>query len=301
MVPHHKILQAISLIALCRADGIGAVAKFCAEARVTFPVTLGEFLHTRVFPELPPGLEAWLRSTDAGLLRDYRPLMEAASRLEVGNIVGVGPEGAMLVLPGLLPKWRQDDTLRVFIETLLLAGIPAATVAGDVQRMWGYPVDETAIALFARLFADREYTEGEYWSNYLRCIAPSEGTLKRDLMQQPHEYVRWRMGVPVEMSNEKVLDRLISDAYFTERLLKAEAGGQGLRLSKDEIVRLKLERDTLFKALNAKQKLKMAESAGGGGDDAEARKVVETLKAIGLQYEEQNPMMLDDLDGLCSG
>lgn len=295
MVPHHKILQAISLIALCRADGISAVAKFCAEARVTYPVTLAEFLLKHVFPALPPGLEAWLRSTDAALLRDYRPLMEAATRLEIADVIGVGPDGAMLTLPGLVPKWRQDDTLRVFIETLLLAGIPAPTVANDIQRMWGYPVDEAAVTLFARYFADREYTEGEYWSNYLKCIAPSEARLKRDLMQQPHEYVRWRMGVPVEMSNERVLDRLISDAYFTERLLKAEAGDQGLRLSKDEIVRLKLERDTLFKALNAKQKLKLAETAGGG-DDVEAQKVVETLKAIGLQYEEQNPLMMEDLD-----
>ncbi len=301
MVPHHKILQAISLVALCRSDGVGAVARFCADARVTFPVTLAEFLHTQVFPELPPGLEAWLRSTDAALLRDYRPMMEAASRLGVADVLGLGPDGAILALPGMLPKWRQDDTLRVFIETLLLAGVPTATVAADIQRMWGYPVDESAVALFGRYFADREYTEGEHWSAYLKCIAPSEATLKRDLMHQPHEYARWRMGVPVSMSNEQVLDRLISDAYFTERLLKAEAGNHGLRMSKDEIVRLKLERDTLFKALNAKQKLKMAESAGGGGDDVEARKVAETLKAIGLQYEEQTPVMLDDLDGLCSG
>lgn len=297
MVPHRKILQAISLVALCRPDGTGAVAKFCAEARVAFPTTLVEFLVKELFPELPPGLEAWLRSTDATLLRDYRPLFEAAGRLGVGELVSLGPDGPGIALPGMLGAWRQDDTLRVFIETLLLAGISTEVVASDIQRMWGYPVDAVAVAKFSKYFVDREYTDGEAWSRYSKCVGPSEARMKRDLMQQPHEYVRWRMGVPVELSNDKVLDRLISDAYFTERLLKAEAGDSGLRMSKDELARLKLERDTLFKALGWKQKLKAVDIGGADANSAEANKVLETLKAIGLQYEDQNPPMMSDLEG----
>lgn len=277
MVPHCKILQAIALAALGHPAGVLHAQTLCERFEVCFPAGIPSFLKTHLFPALSPAVEAYLRTTDSSLTGDVRALVQAANALGVADAISYYAEGPSVVLHPMVEKWRRDPTARVFIETSALAGIPVAVIADDVRRMWGYPPEEGAIAQFLAYFVDLTYIDGDCWTSYAACVGSTEATFKRGLMNQPHEYVRWKLGVPVTLDTDKVLDRLISDAYFTERLLKADAGQQGVRMTKDEMARLKLERDTIFKAVNAK--LKLTESSAGGGteDQAEIRRIVGAL------------------------
>jgi hypothetical protein len=297
MVPHWKVLQAISLVSLCRADSLIALQRFQAAAGVVFPGPVAGVVHELIMSRLPPELEARLRTTDIALSGDIRPLMEAAAVLGISDVIVYNGDGPGIGWNPTVVRWRADKNVRIFVETCLLAGVPITTVAADINRMWGYSPDETALCQFYNYFCDREYIDGDAWAMYANCVGATEATFKRGLMQQPHDFIRWKLGVPVELRNEIVLDRLISDAYYTERLLKFEAGSNGIRMSKDELTRLKLERDTLFKALAWKEKLKTAASADGGTDE-NAAKVLETLRSIGLQTTEQDPPLLSELDEL---
>jgi hypothetical protein len=179
----------------------------------------------------------------------------------------------------------------MFIETCMLCGVSDTQIGDDLKRLYGMDPDEASLGLFRALFVDAEYAAGDGWLTYVRCIGDAEGTFKRRLMGQPSDFVRWKLGVPVQLDTEKVLDRMVSDAYYTERLIKMDAGENGLHLGKDEVARVKLERDTIFKAMDRKQKLR--ESAGGTQADA-------ALRAIGqlvAGYESQDGLpLLTELD-----
>lgn len=293
MVPHCKILQAIALAALCHPAGVLHAQALCARYEVKFPQGPAPFIRDHVFPHLSPALEAYLRTTDPVLAGDYSAMLHAANALGLAEVMSLGADGPDVVLHPLVTKWRADASLRVFIETATLAGIKPALLAEDVRRMWGYPPEEAAIAQFVAYFVDLEYLDGDCWMHYATCIGANEATFKRNLMGQPHEYVRWKLGVPVTLEADKVLDRLISDAYFTERLLKNEAGQHGIRMSKDELARLKLERETIFKAMGAKLKLKESAAGGGTEEQAEIKRIVGAL-TLEFSSNAETPL-LDDV------
>lgn len=252
---------------------------------VAFPGSVQDFIKTNVLGALPAGEEAWLRTTNAATLRDVRPFFTCAKALGVDAVVTITGDGPAVNFMTAVSKWRSVDSIRLFIETCWFAGIDVHMIAEDLKRMWGVDHDEAAITQFVEYFVDREWTEGDSWIAYEQCVGSEESTFKRGLMQQPHEYVRWKLGVPVSLDAERVLHRLVSDAYFTERLLKQESGNHGLRMTKDELARVKLERETIFKGIDRLQKYRDA----GGGDGAQ--KAVDAIAAIVATYESQDTLL----------
>lgn len=276
-------------MALTRADGAAHAEQLRASLRVQFPVPLEALITETVFPKLPAAIEALLMSTDLAATPDYRPLFAAAQYLEVAEVVSIGPGGPTVTLPARVQRWRDDPTLRIFIETCHLCGISQTQIAEDLRRMYGLDVDEGELAFFINYFVDREYTKGGLWLLYERCIGPDESQFKRQLMAQPHDFVRWKLGVPVHLESDRVLDRLISDSYFTERLIKFQSG-DATALGRDEVARIKLERDTIFKALDRRLKHQQSRGEGDGANTA-----AQAISRIVLEYRDQVPQTRDQL------
>lgn len=289
MVPHFKFLQAVGLVAFAAPDG-QAIAQALLEASyVSVSGTMADFVAKWILPQLPPALEAAFLTTDVDA--DFRPFFAAAAALELSAQVGVMGTGPSLVLPDEIKRWRKQKNLRVFIETYQLAGISTATLAEDLRKIWGTDFDVAMLELHARLFCDREWLKyNDGWALYEETIGADEAKFKRELMSQPQDYLRWKLGVPVTLDSDTVLDRMISDAYYTERLIK----GRSTELDKDQLVRVKLERDTLFKALDRKVKLKEANRNAGDGSAATA--AAEAIKNLVLGHYEQDFPLLSSLE-----
>ena len=110
---------------------------------------------------------------------------------------------------------------------------------------------------------------------------------------QHPDFVRWRLGVPVELNTEQVLNRLLSDAYFTDRMLKVNAGDNGIHLTKEERDRAKMERDTIFKVLKAKESLR----ASSEGEDGHTSAFIKAMSEIEPAYVEHTPRLRSELEG----
>lgn len=281
---------------MARADGTKHAESLQRLFDIKFPCAIVDFMAAEVQARLPAALEAWFITTDISMTLDYRPLMQAASTLGVRDVITIGETGPTVFLPPGLRRLRQNEAIRTLVETGLLCEIDLETLRSDLCRMYGVDVDESDIRRYAELFVDREYIEGTCWDNYTRCIGTNEAVFRRCLIGQPKDFVRWRLGVPVSMNADDILNRLVSDAYYTERLIKRQAGNLGLELTKEEIARVKLERDTMFKALEMRSKIK--ESAGGDT----AKQALATLAGVVAKYESQDSLLSrDELKSAANG
>jgi hypothetical protein len=144
---------------------------------------------------------------------------------------------------------------------MMLCGMPFQQIAADMKVMYGVTFSELHLEEFRLLFADIDYSEGVYWENYSTCIPNDELVFKTKLKYEPKDFVRWKLGVPVALDTEVVLNRMVSDAYYTERQLKASGD-----IDKEALVRIKMERDTLFKSVD--RLLKLREASGTGASQA---------------------------------
>ncbi len=285
MVPHRRILQAVALVAMARADGPKHAAGLLLAFDIQFPCVLADFAAAEIQSRLPAVLDAWFNTTDMATTLDYRPLATAAGNLGLRDIVTIGPTGPTVIVPVGIKRLRDNQAIRTMLETSILCEIDQETICADLKQMYGCNIDESDIRRYGDLFVDREYIEGEAWTRYMTCIGEEEAIFRRGLIGQPKDFVRWRLGVPVSLNSETVLDRLMSDAYYTERLVKRNAGNLGINLSKDELARVKLERDTMFKAMDMRGKLHDAK----GGDSA--KQALATLAGVVAKYESQDALL----------
>jgi len=279
MVPHRRVLQAFALVAMARADGPEHTKLLEIQYDVKFPVTLVDFTTLEVHPYIPEILEAWFLTTDISSTQDYRPLMQAAEHLKVRDIVAMSPDGPTVILPVGVHKLRANQQVRSLLETSLLCEIELEVICADLKHMYGMNVEDVDVERYAELFVDREYIEGQAWTLYTTCIGQEEALFRRVLIGQPKDFVRWRLGAPVSLNCEQVLDRMMSDAFYTEKLIKRNAGNLGITLSKEELARVKLERETIFKAMDFRNKLHDA----AGGDHA--RTALQMLAGVVAKYE----------------
>jgi len=285
MVPHRRILQAIALVAMARADGRKHADALLAGFDTRFPCDLTDFTANEVQNRMPVVLDTWFITTDMAATLDYRPLFEAASLFSLRDVIVVGADGPTVVLPAGVRRLRDNQAMRTMLETSILCEIDSETICSDLKQMYGCNLDESDIQRYRELFVDREYIDGESWARYMLCIGNDEAVFRRGLIGQPKDFVRWRLGVPVSMNSEMVLDRLMSDAYYTERLIKRNAGNLGINMTKDELARVKLERDTIFKAMEMRGKMKDA----AGGDSA--KQALNILSGVVAKYESQDNLL----------
>jgi hypothetical protein len=281
------------LAALGRPEGLKYAAAEAERLTASFPCDVVDFMRTEVYPFLPEALEGYLLTHDPVSNPDYRPILEAARHLEVGSYVMVTGEGPSLLLPGRVGRWREESSIRVFIETCMLCEVSIALLCEDIRVVWGLDVAESDVYAFQDLFVDRTYSRGEAWLKYASTLSREEAVFKQQLMGQPTDYVRWKLGVPVNLDSSRVLNRLISDSYFTERLIKAEAGDHAITLGKTQLSRLKMERDTIFKSLDRLIKLREIEDTATSGQYSEMRKA---LDALMVSSEEEELPTLEDLE-----
>lgn len=293
MVPHRRALQAIILAAHGHREPDNAVSRWMETWKVRCPVPWRDFARTQIFPFIASDLEILITTTDFSLSGDFRPILAAAKMLEVQSFVQVGAEGTVLYLPATVEKWRTNPTMLSFLETSMCCEVPIAQLVDDFRRIYATDVGEADMLTFQRLFVDPEYLNDDGWVNYQRCISPDEAQRRQRLRLEPKDFVRWKLGVPVQLDTDTVLRRVISDAYYTERLLKHEAGDGGLRVSKDTLTRMKLERDTLFKGVKMLEEL--ATAKGGGATDGETKKIRDALASLEIERSLPDFPELSDL------
>ena len=171
-------------------------------------------------------------------------------------------------------RWRNHSAMRLAIETMMLCGVPDVQIADDMFHMYNTTFSSDLITQFRRLFMDPLYCDGAYWTAYAECIPVDELLFKSRLRGEPKDFVRWKLGVPVSLDSEMVLQRLVSEAYYTERLIKADrrdpSNPHALpALDRDDLARVKMERDTIFKGIDRMLKLR-ENGVGGGASDARA-------------------------------
>jgi len=295
VVPHRQALRVISLVALSSPDPQAAIDRLCKLFGVKFPGNPSDFIEHDVFPGLTAEIEALFRTTDSYVTCDYRPLFIAARQLGIHKYVTIDDTGPNGYLPPVLVKWRENATVSQFMETCLLCGISHRQVADDMQRMFGVNVEEDDVRAFSMLFVDRDYVQGDCWYNYMLCIGPDNAKNIRRLMDEPHDFVRWKLGVPVALNSDQVLDRLISDAYYTERLIKHNSDSNGVVLAKNDMDRVRMERDTIFKAMACRIKLKETSSAAGSVQAASA--AAQEIRRIVLEFSEEPVPLKSDIVG----
>jgi hypothetical protein len=288
MVPHRKILRAIALVSYCAIDTVATRNRLLEKHAVRFPSSPAEFWDKEVMHWLTPALQALLLTTDTALTNDVRPILEAAKILEVGEYLffSHARESIDLDVNETILKWRGNSDIRLFLETEILCGIEPAVMAEDLRKLYGIPVDEADLRKFGELYCDREFAIGDNWFYYTACIGAEESTFKVRMMAQNRDYVRWKLGVPIALSSDTVLDRMMSDGYFTCQQIKAENDNV---LSGIDMQRVKMERETIFKCMD--RKIKMKESSGGDAGS-------EAVKAIGnivMKYTDEVFVLKEDL------
>jgi hypothetical protein len=293
MVPHRQFLQLVGLISLIGPAGQAHAVELQDQYAARSPIPFSVWVEEQTLVALPPVVRVLLQTTDMPTTGDYRPLFQAAAALNLDAYLAMGPLGPTVQLPTAVETWRTNDTARLFVEVCMLCSIPDAQIQEDMHRIYNTAVDAGDLACFRRLFMDVEFALGPGWAMYERAIGVTEARFKRQLVSQPHDYVRWRLGVPVQLKSEAVLDRLVSDAYFTERMLKGQAGEMGIRMGKDEMARMKLERDTIFKGMVLQMKLKAVEADKGGGDVA--KQIQDTLAGIAMLPDLDPVLTVDNL------
>jgi hypothetical protein len=288
MVPHRKILRAIALVSYCATDSVATRNRLCDKNAVRFPGSFTDFWTKEVTHWLTPALQALMMTTDAYLTNDVRPILEAARILEVSDYIFFSHKSDSIDLDvsETILKWRSNNDVRLFIETEILCGMEQAAIAEDLRRLYGIKVDEADIRRFGDLYCDREFALGDDWFNYTTCIGAEEAGFKVRMMAQNREYVRWKLGVPIALDSDIILDRMMSDGYFTCQQIKAENDNN---MSPADLQRVKLERETIFKCMDRKIKYK---EASGGNDATEA---VNAIGKIALKFSEEKFVLKEDL------
>jgi hypothetical protein len=283
VVPHRQALRLIVLVGLSSSDCAQTIENLCDKLEVKFPGPIDEFITTEFLPSLSLDVEACFTTSDFMLTFDYRPFYAAAKQLELERFIGIDETGPAIALSPSLLRWRNNRTIRQFIECSILCGIPLLQVSEDLRRLFGGEINDSDLKTFELLFVDRTYASGNNWLEYMKCIGEPEAMFKRKLMGEPHDFVRWKLGVPVSLSSDMVLDRMISDAYYTERLIRYDAENP-LKISKDELARIRMERDTIIKCIDRRVKLKESDPKGGKANtDAAAE-----IRRIVLDFTEQS-------------
>lgn len=306
MVPHSRILAAIALVARCSGDEEYFRSELTKLYSVSFPADLfGEkaFWIREVLEKLPIELQVAITTSQMHFEGDYTAMFEAAKVLEVAEYVQLGGSTVnsiaralpFVLLPPEIATWRRHPALRMALECMLLCDVPLTQICDDMRRMYGRTFEESNVVKFQSLFCDR--TKLGDWSAYSRCVPQEELAFKHRLMNEPVDFVRWKLGVPVHLENDAVLDRMMSDAYFTERLMKHDARGtdpHGLpQLGVADLARIKLERDTVFKCMD--RKLKMKELAGQ--QSGTTTLIHQQIAKIQLEFAAQEMPMVDELNG----
>ncbi len=292
MVPHRQALQLISLTTLAARDPVDFKDSLCRELNVVFPCTLQDYLVKDVYPWLTADAEALLRTTDYGLMYDFRPLFAAAKQLGLDRLMCVTADGPTHNIPSSFIKWRENKSLRVFIETCLICDIAPSQVAQDIEQMYGISVVPEDIKLFEAVFVDKLYVFGNNWLSYMFCIGEEEAKFKQSLIGEPKDYIRWRLGVPVSLDSDKVINRMMSDAYYTIRLLKSQMD-ESSTPTRDQMARMKFESDVLFKGFDRRLKLAEVNSAAGGGESN--TDAAEQIKRIVLDFQAHKHPLKRDL------
>lgn len=282
MVPHRQALRLVTLVGLSSADCSQTIENLCDKINIQFPCPVEEFIASDFIPALSPDVEACFTTSDYSITLDYRPFYAAARQLGLDRFIGVDEFGPAMLLSSPIMRWRENKTVRQFVECSMLCGVPKLQIADDMRRMFGGDINDTDLMSFELLFVDRLYASGNSWLQYMKCIGEPEAMFKRKLMGEPHDFVRWKLGVPVSLSSELVLDRMISDAYYTERLIRHDAEDT-LKLSKDEITRVRMERDTIIKCIDRRVKLKESDPKGGKANTDAAN----AIRSIILDFSEQ--------------
>jgi len=272
----------VSLVSLSSIHIAESFNTLTEKLALKFPETWDTFVHQDLMPNLAPEVEAYYKTTDFSLVYDYRPFFLAARQLGIEKYVSVDENGPAIGLSHSLLKWRENKTIRQFIEWSLLCGISRTIIAADLRRIYSFDVNEDDLVAFEELFADKTFACGNYWMDYIRCIGESDAMRLRKLMNEPRDFVRWKLGVPITLDSDQVLDRLISDAYYTERAIKHNAGEkEALRLSKEELARIKLERETIFKGLDRRVKLRELSATQGEKSNTDA---AQEIRKIVLEF-----------------
>jgi len=291
MVPHRKILRIIAILAHCSLDPEGEREKLEDICHVKFPKDVLGFWTTEVLSWLTPEVESLLLTTDFNAVGSYEVAFMAAAQLEISKYITIGPDGLEINLAHHIKKWRKNEQMRICIETLLLCGISVEQVTADLRRMYQIQVTEDDISEFAALFIDNEFIEGDSWLDYQECIGTTESLFKMKMMQAPKDYARYKLGVPVHLNDEEVIDRLMSDSYF----VNVEMSVEGQTTTAADIARIKLERDTIFKAMDRRVKIRVAKlNEGDGGATAAAKAIAKIV----LKYTEQEIPLMSEVPGL---
>jgi hypothetical protein len=287
MVPHRKILRVIALVAHCSADPETTRQALEVEYRVKFPKDFKAFWTNEVLSWLSPAVEALLLTTDFKAVRSYDPAFKAAAELKLNRYITLGPSGLQMNIPDVLRRWRRHEQIRVCLETMLLCALNESQIVSDIRRMYGISIDENQVSEFGQLFVDKDFIEGDPWLEYMECIGTDEAQFKFRLMQAPKDYARYKLGVPVHLNDEEVLDRLMSDSYFAAVEMRIE----GQNITAADLARVKLERETIFKAMDRRLKIREAKNSSGDGGASEAAK---QMGLIILDYQDQDlPLMSD--------
>lgn len=304
MVPHTRALIAVALAARCSGDEQNLRSALCSHLRIQFPADLfGQraFWQVEGIDKLPIEVSTALETSQMALSGDYTPMFTAAEILGVSGYLTLGGSTIPTIsdvqpfvsVPQEIVEWRQHSAIRMALECMLLCGLPVDLICSDMRKMYGRTFEESYVQTFKFLFADRAKLRD--WTAYSRCIPQEELSFKHRLMAEPADFVRWKLGVPVNLDSDTVLDRLMSDAYFTERLLKHEARGtdpHGLpALGTADLARIKMERDTIFKCMD--RKLKMREIAGQQSTDVS--QIHQQIAQIKMEYSTQTVPLVDEL------
>lgn len=299
MVPHRNILRLIALTSLLRTDKQAYVRKKCHDLRVAFPYDVTAFIMDHVYPDIGVSCQAYLVTTNPSTQKDFSVLFQAAAKLGVERFIKITANGPDVDLPEDIVLWREEDQMRIFVETSFLCGISRVQVEEDIRRVWGIDFDSDQLDAYRFLFADPTFIRGDHWVAYERCITGEEAIFKKRLLNAPHDYVRHTLGVPVTLETSKIIDRLISDAYYTERSLKDSVSNPDL-MNSEMLKRIKMERDTIFKAMDRRIKIQQYEHEKGstGGSDI----VRETLERLQVQYNNSSDVnrearLLSELNG----
>jgi hypothetical protein len=277
VVPHAQILRAISLAAHSSLRPAERIHELKTQFHVEYPCPEAIFWKAEVLEYLPVEIRVPLETTCAEFTRNYDYLFRAATGLELNDVLTVSAEGPTVRLGDPLDSWRSHDGMRFALDALLLCKVSPGGIKDDFRQLYGRTALEQDVLKYAKYFVDKEYLDA--WALYSKCLPAAVATEYRRMTAEPIDFVRYKLGIPVALDSEMVLNRLMSEAYFTERLIKHERRDASdlsalPSLSPKDLQRIKLERETVFKCMDRLLKLK---EQGHGTERADATKELDAL------------------------
>lgn len=292
MVPYARALSAIVLSGYAVRDDAFIRRELSSLYAILFPPPPWDaaFVKDYVDDRLKPETRIALETAQCAVTRDYGVVFDAAEELGVASYVALGnpytaavsSQDPSFVIPDFMYQIRTHERMRFAIDSMLLCRIPEETVSSDVYKLFGVMFEPEQIEEYRQLFADVSFLK--QWHVYALCVSSDVYNAQRRMVQEHQDFVRWKLGVPVHLDAETVLDRLISEAYFTERLLKSQAprSSDGLlpELSHADLMRIRMERDTIFKCLEKRAKIRSESS------DPAVRDALQQLQLLRVEYTE---------------